>query len=228
MKFPAVAALVQLGHKYRIQHVLNEGIRRMSSCFSDKLDVWDAVNKNMGSALMTYASTDAIAVVNIARLTGTHSMLPVALYLCCQLDIDTILNGAPGPHADGSRVCLSPDDVALCIEQRGTLLHHNVISALRIWKSTPSEKCEARETRDCVGELERVTSEWIDYDTGDCLNHPDALGGWVEFFQEADFSLCVPCCEMIQKRVTEERRAIWERLPRLFGVSPRPGSGPQA
>lgn len=219
MPFSVVAALVQLGHKYRIQPVLNEGIRRMSSCFSDKLDVWDAANKSMGSALMSYASTDAIAVVNIARLTGVDSMLPVALYLCCQLDIDTILNGVP--RADGSRVRLSPDDVVLCLERRGSLCHDNVISALRIWRSTPSERCETRLKRGCVRVLEAVTSDWLDYDNSD-LDHGAAMDGWDDFFENGEFELCEPCLEMVKGRVTEERRTMWERLPQLFGVSPAP------
>ena len=214
MPFSVVAALVQLGHKYRIQPVLNEGIRRMSSCFSDKLDVWDAANKSMGSALMSYASTDAIAVVNTARLTGVDSMLPVALYLCCQLDIDTILNGVP--RADGSRVRLNPDDVALCLERRGSLCHDNVVSALRIWRPTPSEKCEKR---GCVRVLEAVNRDWLDYDNSS-LNHVAAMDSWDEFFENGEFELCEPCLEMVKERAIEERRTMWERLPRLFGVSP--------
>ena len=219
MPFPVAAALVELGHKYRIQPIVNEGIRRITSCFSDKLDVWDAASQNMGSPLMSYASLDAIAVVNIARLTGIHSMLPVALYLCCQLEIDTILNGVL--RADGTRARLAPDDMALCLEQRASLRHDNVVSALRIWRPTPSEQCESRSKLGCVRVLEAVSGDWLDYDNGG-LNHSAAMDGWDEFFEDGEFDLCEPCLEMVRKRAVEERQTMWERLPHLFSVSIAP------
>ncbi|KAI0731744.1 hypothetical protein C8Q72DRAFT_198512 [Fomitopsis betulina] len=215
MPFPVVAALVQLGYKYRIQPVVDEGIRRMSSCFSGNLDIWDEANTNMGNTLMSYASTDAIAVVNIARLTGVHSMLPVALYICCQLDIDTIINGVLCEN--GSRAQLAPDDIALCLEQRMCLCHDNVISALRIWRPTPSEDCKMRADRTCVGVLEAVTNDWLNYDTSG-LNHAAVMDTWNEFFENGEFDLCEPCLEMVKRRATEERKTLWERLPQLFGV----------
>lgn len=217
MPFLVVAALVQLGHKYRIQPVVDEGIRRMSSCFSHELEVWDEANKNMGNALMSYAATDAITVVNIARLTGVHSMLPVALYLCCQLDIDMILNGTP--RGDGSREKLAPSDIALCLEQRVCLCHDNVVSALRIWRATPSDDCERR---GCLRVFEAVTSDWLDYDTSG-LNHAATMDGWNDFFENGEFDLCKPCFEMVKGRATNERRILWKRLPRMFGVSPASG-----
>ena len=51
---------------------------------------------------MKLTDQHALAAVDIAWLTGTTSMLPGALYLCCKLHPDSILRGTPrwydGPH----------------------------------------------------------------------------------------------------------------------------------
>jgi len=52
-----------------MEHLRDDALERMKSCFSDTFHVWAKAEASEGSALMTY--TDAIASVNVARLTET-------------------------------------------------------------------------------------------------------------------------------------------------------------
>ncbi|KAI0731743.1 hypothetical protein C8Q72DRAFT_775443, partial [Fomitopsis betulina] len=72
--------LVRLAKKYCIQAALDEGLKRIRSCFTEFLQVYDKVEKKKGSALMSFVDTDAIAAVDIARLTDTPS-IPLALHI---------------------------------------------------------------------------------------------------------------------------------------------------
>ena len=55
----------------------------------------------------------AIGVVNLARLTGELSLLPLALLVCCQLGA-CILRGFE--YSDGAHEELAPADLAMCLE----------------------------------------------------------------------------------------------------------------
>ncbi|KZT72350.1 hypothetical protein DAEQUDRAFT_705484 [Daedalea quercina L-15889] len=119
--FSVVTSVARLAHKYGINNILEDALDRMKSCFSDALFQWAEADENGGSHLMTYEETDAIAAVNIARLTNTTTMLPVALYICYQPETEAILNGVT--RDDGTIEQLAPDDIVRCIDARRILVH---------------------------------------------------------------------------------------------------------
>ncbi|KAH9833970.1 uncharacterized protein C8Q71DRAFT_154717 [Rhodofomes roseus] len=118
LEFAIVAALVRMSHKYAIEHIRDSYLSRMKSCFCEDLDDFRKFRSQSGSPSMKLCvtATDAIAAVNIARLTETLSMLPSALFFCCLLKTETLINGHP--RADGTLDCLSPADVIKCIDAR--------------------------------------------------------------------------------------------------------------
>lgn len=109
------------------------------SCFSSSLSVWAVAVERTGSALMTFEATDAIAAVNIARLTNTTSMLPVALYMRCQLGIETILDGIT--REDGTVKRIAHDDVLTCMAAQRILTHRTLISAYRMFAPLSGSGC---------------------------------------------------------------------------------------
>ncbi|KAH9922084.1 uncharacterized protein B0H18DRAFT_846023, partial [Fomitopsis serialis] len=113
LEFAVVAALIRLSHKYQIEWVCDAYLSRMKSCFCTDFKTWIAVYKNSGNSSMYFCGTDAIQAVNIARLTGTDSMLPSALFICCQLDPYDLLHGSPRP--DGTLERLRSRDIVHCI-----------------------------------------------------------------------------------------------------------------
>ncbi|KAH9932274.1 uncharacterized protein B0H18DRAFT_904061, partial [Fomitopsis serialis] len=176
MPFSDVAALVRLGHKYEIQHVLEEGLRRMKSCFSDSFEVWDKASKSGGNTLMSFSEEDAIAAVNIARLTGATSMLPTAMYSCCQRTPEVITNGVPGPNGKIER--LSPEDVLICLGARTILCHHNVIAAMNIW--IPEPECDVHGAECMCVRVINATSAGLRTYEDSGLAHHDALQDWTD------------------------------------------------
>ncbi|KAI0710511.1 hypothetical protein C8Q76DRAFT_598175, partial [Earliella scabrosa] len=96
--FAVVAALARLGHKYQLDGLLAESIRRLKSAFPSDLAEWDVVQGG-STALMRVNPTDAIEAFNLFRRIGEHAMLPSAMYGCAQLDCGELLRGVT--RADG-------------------------------------------------------------------------------------------------------------------------------
>ena len=86
--FSVVASVVRLAHQYQVKDLLDDALDLMKSCFSSKFSVWSAAREKMGGPLMSFQKTDAIGAVNLSRLTNTASVLPIASYMCCQLDAE--------------------------------------------------------------------------------------------------------------------------------------------
>ncbi|KAI0669058.1 hypothetical protein C8Q78DRAFT_1146768 [Trametes maxima] len=92
LPFAVVAGLYELAHKYRMDNLADEMLRRLKSCFTHNLRAWDAlgyVSIDEGQhftiirspSLEVSASVDAIRAVNLARRANIPFLLPVAFYL---------------------------------------------------------------------------------------------------------------------------------------------------
>jgi len=219
-QFPCttVAALARLAHKYEIKDLLHDALDCLSTCFSDIFATWAAAHEGMGSPRMSFDWKDAIAVVNIARLTDTASMLPAALYMCCQLDTDTILNGAVQKNGTVER--LSAGDTMGCLDARKTLVHDNIISAFRIFSPTTSDECTS--PTDCIAHLTVLLQDHITYEGGS--DNYTCLSDWIPYLQtsmehsQTYDALCTYCTSMVRVRSREQRADIWMRLPQALGV----------
>lgn len=186
----------------------------MKSCFSDSFEVWDEARKAGGNALMSFSSLDAIAAVNIARLTGATSMLPTALYTCCQLTPEVITNGVPGPN--GKIECLSPEDMLVCLRACTILSHHNIIAAMNIW--IPERECDVHgEECICVRVINGVSARLRTYE-GSGLTHHDALQDWTGTIEDVAAECCSTHFAMLKERASRERETLWGRLPLIFSL----------
>ena len=85
MEFAELAALVRMSHKYHVEDVHARAMQHLKLYFTNDLTTWDAAGAD-GNLFLHITPPDAIAAVNLARLTHADSVLPTALYLCCQLD----------------------------------------------------------------------------------------------------------------------------------------------
>ncbi|TFY57397.1 hypothetical protein EVJ58_g7043 [Rhodofomes roseus] len=223
--FAIIAALARLAHKYDIKDLLDDALHRMKSCFSNAFHDWAPTRDNecVGSPLMAYVETDAIAAVNIARLTDTPSMLPTALYVCCQLDTDNILNGVPRGHDAVER--LSSEDITRCLDARLKLVHDNVVSAFSIFTIATSDGCTSQ--KNCLLLLEELLEIEAE-GRGLPLDNCSCLEDWIPPLREDAETgpilegLCASCQAMVQQRAADERKEVWERLPAIMGVEVNP------
>lgn len=101
---------IRLSHKYDIKDLLQTSVRQLKVLYPSVVFRWTEVQK-----AHPY-STRAITAVNLARLTETLSVLPSALYVCCQLPETCLFDGAK--HADGTSDILDRDDLQRCVRAK--------------------------------------------------------------------------------------------------------------
>ncbi|KAL6308557.1 hypothetical protein BKA93DRAFT_519250 [Sparassis latifolia] len=138
VEFSTVLSLIRLGHKYEMTTLRDGALERLKTCFPADFEEWCELDED-GSAYVTMKPEDAIAAVNLARLTQTDSILPSALYGCCCLDTHTLLHGMR--HADGSSDKLSQEDLERCVEGRIKLMEANTRElrwVLRLNQASPA------------------------------------------------------------------------------------------
>ncbi|OCH87256.1 hypothetical protein OBBRIDRAFT_697033, partial [Obba rivulosa] len=102
--FSVLAALVRLKHKYEMKALRDQALNDLKAIFT--------LQACPNTAPFEMTQQDAITVIALAHLTNTHSRLPMAFYVCCQLDLDCIVNGS---EVDGCREHLSTDDMIKCL-----------------------------------------------------------------------------------------------------------------
>ncbi|KAI1795362.1 hypothetical protein LXA43DRAFT_992451 [Ganoderma leucocontextum] len=204
-------------------------------------DVWRKQTKGPPG----FTARHAIGVVNLARLTGEDTLLPVALLTCCGLD-EAIVRGCK--REDGSREQLSLEDIGLCFKAKGKLVEAAVAMCLRIcsWKKI-SPKCtnkpktlfdlmelgSSRKTRKrldtsgidegdgCREALRNATLDLPRRVSALCSGRggPNLLLNFENFYGDVRKQLCKECWAVVQDRDLAERRVTWSRLPELLGIT---------
>ncbi|KAI0365150.1 hypothetical protein BV20DRAFT_1004670 [Pilatotrama ljubarskyi] len=225
LHFEFVAALVELGHKYNIEHVKAEGLNRMKTCFCHS---WSAlqstakfltINLNDGakepglvsSSLMAVPSKDAIRAVNLVRLVDQPSMLPVAFFLCTLLPIQRLLSGSE--LSNGAVETLSQEDLARCLEARRTFALRAFKARERLWTTPGSDRC--LHDRHCMGTI--VARGRAEQQSRNVNLEYHAFMTRESIIRRLD-GLCEECIKALLARQTEEMRLIWEQLPPDLGL----------
>ncbi|KAH9932285.1 uncharacterized protein B0H18DRAFT_987417 [Fomitopsis serialis] len=226
VSFSVVASLIRLGHKYRMQHILDNALGRLKGRFSDKLETWFDAWKgthdsepSISRPSMTSRPTDAIAAVNLARLTGATSVLPSALYECANLPTQTLLQGIQRDGDDTTTDRLSSEDVERCLDARKYLVYDYFLTTLRAVAPECDEDCEG--DSDCSSffgdRLEFLRTKGHDK-TGLCRYDSLTYRNVFDLRGRNIYALCATCEAMMEERHRRERLEIWCRLPGYFGV----------
>ena len=202
---------------------MSEGIRLLKTIFTTSLPIQpDIIYRRDQTALheqqtgpsVQYEHSDAIAAVNLAHLTGEWSILPTAFYMCCQLDVETLVRGKA--REGGTPDVLGPADLIKCIEGRKQLLqaHASAIHIILDVNPLPMKwftDCKARDdacrsARDALYQDVAGTRCYIER----------ALWSWEDDIAKAGF--CPPCRERFNRRAQERVGLVWLRLARLFSL----------
>ncbi|TFY64355.1 hypothetical protein EVJ58_g2680 [Rhodofomes roseus] len=211
-QFEDVAAWVRMSHKYHIQDLLDDAMKRLKRYFPDKF-------ANFKDDPHAVQRQYAIAAVNLARLTDSFTMIPPALYYCCTLDSRTLLRGSA--RSDGTVDCLAPEDLERCIQGKAELAGQAALCLSRICRSTVSDSCATPAA--CGPAINRL------HDTlaigAQCVGATDALLTWRtdierELQEHRELSiLCRACHVMLLDRDVAERKRVWQELPSLFELA---------
>ncbi|KAH9925681.1 uncharacterized protein BXZ73DRAFT_49935, partial [Epithele typhae] len=214
-------AYARLGHKYQIESMLRRGISSL------KFDLYPFFIP-LPELEDCRSHIDPIygpGIVNLARLVEEPSLLPPAMLLCSR----TVNPGYTGVlvYSDGQREHLNAADEARCVRAgQGLLLA--TISAFNAVISTPM-RCSRRQllrTSPCQKRMDEYISMQCrggEQPTLMSMLEPLMWGILRDPGMEAlEKSLCTSCWKEIRIRVKQQRRVVWNQLPRIFEVGDVP------
>ncbi|GBE89301.1 hypothetical protein SCP_1503090 [Sparassis crispa] len=208
VKVEEAVALVRLAQKYEIDDLREEGLAKMKSIFTDDFEAWRASSFCVSRA-------DAVAAVNLARLTGTLSMLPIALYYCSTFSPSEIIRGVP--RADGTVEELSAEDVGRYIDGRVGLSTVGIVGFIGLFSQT-SPDCSSSLT--CEGAAKCVQKNVLNLFPSRGLRYDSCLTSLANAIDRLKSKMCQQCNEFLTKKDLERKCNVWERLPALFCLPP--------
>ncbi|RDX49007.1 hypothetical protein OH76DRAFT_620714 [Lentinus brumalis] len=206
--YETIAGSIRLGHKYEICELVDHALGYLKRYYTVDYSQWKIPKMVVPPR---FQLIHAIGVVNLARLTDCETILPTALYQCCQLDGELVKGFA---RADGTRECLSGDDLALCVAARANLMQESVGIALRICAPVLSISCT--HPAHCAVVFDDYLHTGRLDPLAVCNTHPfwsaaSMVNGVCEM-------LCGSCWQMLCERNTSERVLFWDRLPTVLGI----------
>ncbi|KAI0742439.1 hypothetical protein C8Q80DRAFT_1108932, partial [Daedaleopsis nitida] len=211
--FHAISAYARLGHKYEIDHLLNQALEYLKDIYTDDFDKWTNIPKAIFNPHAVRDATSAISVVNIARLTGCLSILPAALAVCCTLE-ERLVDGFL--REDGIRDHLDVADVRHCIRGLREIRIASGSATLGAFFPYPKPGPNCTDVKEC-------SRSWSA--TADGLHKQFPWLITIFPFRTTVFAkpsgvhpICSACIEAVEKQIIEERRKVWRRLPELLGM----------
>ncbi|KAI0731766.1 hypothetical protein C8Q72DRAFT_751762, partial [Fomitopsis betulina] len=209
--FSIVASWIRIADKYEMRRILDHALARLRSFFGDDESQWRDAFRRQASRSIKVNAEDAIVAVKLAHLTRSFSLLPTALYACCQLPSPTLLCGVFRWDTSGTVEKLSADDIVRCMDSREALTRLNLLSTFQVWNPRVSHMCV--DTANCLATLEHQTRAIRE---GSALNQYTLSATTCEVL--GDVCLCVACEEMLRKRLERAQRRHWADLPRIFDL----------
>ena len=217
-KFDAVSAWIRLGHKYEVDKLVENGLqylRRFYPTFlsHSRRSCPGPIKRDRPADLQREA---AIAIVNLARLTGSDDLLPLALLECCKLNAN-IVNGYA--REDGTAEYLSQDDIGRCFAAKGVLAMQVIAAYLAIFERADTDPgcLDADACQDVLrnsAENFRTMDLNFNIEVDELLKYQQA-----ELFVVDTDALCLRCRPGVRELVEEQRKEFWDALPRWFNIS---------
>ena len=131
----AVVSVVVLSHKYQMDELLTQAMSHLRDYYTSDFDEWSKLDRK---TTISPTPADAVSAINIAALTQTPSILPVAFLEAC-LAGATVLKGAMR-----GGVFLDPliyPDAERVLDGRAAVLQRTGVAVARIFNPKPSPSC---------------------------------------------------------------------------------------
>lgn len=216
VEFSVLASLTRMSHKYQLDAIYDECIRRLKTIFTTDFSIW-LQHQGLSTPNLTLHPGNAVEAVNLFRVIGRTEMLPTALYACGRLSVGELLSGSA--RADGTVEKLGAADLERCIHTKIQLVKYDAQIAARFFDAEPPSSCTclsaaARRTALQVRARANVT----DYPT---LLDADPLS---KYFSEVaedlaeDAVICRRCADMLKGYHFALRQRIWRQLPEIMNL----------
>ncbi|KAH9835442.1 uncharacterized protein C8Q71DRAFT_709962 [Rhodofomes roseus] len=204
---------IRLSHKYGAEKLLKRSIQELQKLYPT--DYSSVQHRQFYSS----GIPRGIVAANLADLTNTSSVLPSALYSCCQLPDEMLFEGTVLP--DGTVERLSRDNLLRCSRAKAKLAFRHAQSIHEIFSHEDSQDCldnslcrdDTRIARDAVLDGRGVEG-----------GETDALAPLGAFFSEYRYAFsdgayrCGHCMSALYAREVAAHNAVWKHLPSYMGV----------
>ena len=200
-----------------------EAMGYLKSYFTTSFSVWSQLQSDGAPTGFVYTQR-VIGVVNIARLTGELSLLPLSMLTCCQLFVSLLLGFS---YSDGKSEMIELDDLLTCVKAKPRLEKATLANFVRMASVLPSASCShATNLRGVEGGVCRNTARSFaeriqsNLETSGQWTLSNPLTNIYALYTKDDIaSLCAGC----QKALVEEQEKIiketWNSLPSLLGIT---------
>ncbi|EIN09640.1 hypothetical protein PUNSTDRAFT_67037, partial [Punctularia strigosozonata HHB-11173 SS5] len=214
MHLDVVAGMLRMATKYIVTDLRKDLIAHMELLYPLSLKEFRATVED-GSHIDD--DGHSFVAVQIARESNIPSILPAALYHCCELPVQSLLDGVEFSGMLGPRrVRLPASDLRACLLARGKLIKikaENIDAFL--WDDGPSASCRdpqgCSECLRCCQDDERQNGY---FDTCDIFTR--RLRSVYHGTAEGDF--CYKCQAAWKRKEEEELERTWRELPAVFGL----------
>nr|VWP00253.1 N/A [Ganoderma boninense] len=210
--FNELSAVIRLTHKYNVSQVEEQALSSLHEF--DFPTSFSAYSNPLPGSPLAVDPWLNIAIVNLARLTDTPSLLPLALFRCTYLG-SNLFDG--WTREDGTVEHLAEADLCRCVDGRAILAHEYTVFLIALFDDTVSPACAQRNT--CRASLRRMQRAAV-CSGGLALEH-DALKDWVWVINSIAGSgqVCRSCTGGLVERAQTGQKGIFERLPEIFGIT---------
>ena len=208
-----LSALIRIGHKYQVDPMVQRNVEYLKSFYTDDVEAWWSASE---CDPPDSEPMHAIGVVNLARLTGTHSMLPAALLTCTTLPPETITRGFVRP--DGSRETLSMEDMGRCLSGAHANVEATIKAMYRQFSAGPSNDCVR--PRQCRPIIRNMLDGVLRDNSSRFEFKLNWWQSWHDYIDGVDHKreLCWKCHDMLGYR-TDVDDAIFGKLPEVLELT---------
>ncbi|PIL33299.1 hypothetical protein GSI_04749 [Ganoderma sinense ZZ0214-1] len=216
-----------MGHKYSIPKVMNDALSRLKKYYPTTLTAWDDVTTREG--YVTAQPIDAFEAVRLARLTETPSLLPSALFACCEnmCSISVKDDCAPPEHQlllyglsvqDSRRLIKGRENLTLGVVER-------LLKLVAKHSSLPSDYRASH--RACVEKVIAILNlRTLDGSFFKKTRHHAALQPLCEWFVNLTDTAatgrqglqCESCLKYLRRTDEKSRGEAWSHLPETFDL----------
>ncbi|KAH9932307.1 uncharacterized protein B0H18DRAFT_53085 [Fomitopsis serialis] len=224
VQFADAAVLLRLAHKYDFDKVRDDALARIKTLYTDNFQ--NFVDQSPGShPLLSHKWQDAFEAVQLARLTNTKSILPVALYFCCKTqffnDATAISRLCAGTDTSQADVHMADDDILRCLVARPRLIQARIQVLCSTFAKNPGPRCDrddCREYHDLTIDTIVICQSSPSYRSldVDCLTScldDEEIQSVTDYFHFCDI-----CQKFFKERDLAARQSVWKQLPGYFGL----------
>lgn len=221
--------MLRLGHKYQIEHIHAEALRRLKFCFPEHLDDFAVhltdeyipVDPYFPESYTSLKDTDCIAIINLARAQNLDILLPAAFFIAT-VDIPYSVLTSGWTDGDGTLWKLSNEDITRCLQGRDEL-DKAARRTFRWLLLPPAEGCQ--DQKKCrIASVKNSQVLWEDSSDLQIPSCTTVLHNSRLIERKLPAKYCQTCIKRNKTIYDTERQATWDNLRTYLDLGPAKGA----